>query len=102
MKVQQCLVCKARWFPSLLLCPRCRNAEFDYDTVTHVLVEEVTIVAATGHTIATVTADDNLVFIARIPPGTTAGTKLPLVDKPDRRGAYVPVDCPQETGNAHA
>lgn len=92
MKVQRCLVCKSRWFPSMLICPRCHNVEFGSDIVTHVMAQEVTTVAGTGHTIATVTASADLVFIARVPPGTISGMRLPLVDKPDRYGAYVPPD----------
>ena len=79
MHVFTCTTCSTAWFPSKLRCARCHCGDFTPTPVTEVVVEEVTGDPRRGAWIATVRTDPGPALIARVPPGTRPGTRLPIV-----------------------
>lgn len=80
MHVHTCVNCSTSWFPAKLRCPRCGGGEFTPTSVAAVDVEEVTVDPRRETWLATVRADAGPRLIARVPAGTPAGARLPVVD----------------------
>lgn len=98
MQLQLCAVCGRQWFPDRLRCPACRSADFASMTVSEVLVEQVTEDPRRAVWFATIATDQGTRMVARVPPDTWPGERLPLVEESDASGAWVPVSSPRLQG----